>query len=283
MLVGFGRGEADAAVAHHHGGDAVGCRRFEVAVPRRLTVVVRVDVDETRGDQQPARIDLASAGSDVGVGSDSGDHLTVDRDAVVRAGFGTGAVDDESVPDDQVMHGVSLAPTHPSTGVRHRMAPNGATITSIGPGRSRLAYGRVMDIRQEIIDTTTDDGEMAVLVTQPAVDPDGGGAWPTVLLFIDAPGIRSATREFAAKLAAEGYLVVTPDLHHREGRLLNALDTSPPDGKTTQEMVWGWIAAMTDDRIQHDADRALAAAGVADDTPIVTIGFCLGRGPCSGE
>ena len=58
-----------------------------------------------------------------------------------------------------------------------------------------------MDTTEEIIDTTTDDGEMAVLVTRPA----GAGDWPAVLLFIDAPGVRSATHEFAAKLAAEGY------------------------------------------------------------------------------
>lgn len=129
-----------------------------------------------------------------------------------------------------------------------------------------------MDTTEEIIDTSTDDGEMAVLVTQPADD----AAWPVVLLFIDAPGIRNATHAFAAKLAGEGYRVVVPDLHHRQGRLLNAMDTTPPAGKTTQEMVGAWIAAMTDDQIQHDADRALAAADVATDTAIVTIGFCLG-------
>lgn len=129
-----------------------------------------------------------------------------------------------------------------------------------------------MDTREEIIDTATEDGEMAVLVTAPS----DAGDWPAVLLFIDAPGIRTATHEFAAKLAAEGYTVVTPDLHHRQGRLLNALDTTPPEGTTTQEMVWGWIGAMTDEQIQHDADRGLAAAGIAVDAPIVTIGFCLG-------
>lgn len=133
-----------------------------------------------------------------------------------------------------------------------------------------------METREQIIDTTTDGGDMAVLVTRPIGDAPGGGDWPVVLLFIDAPGIRAATHEFAAKLAAEGYVVVTPDLHHRQGRLLNAIETTPPEGVTTQEMVWGWIADMTDAQIQHDGDRALAAAGVAEDTPILTIGFCLG-------
>jgi carboxymethylenebutenolidase len=139
-------------------------------------------------------------------------------------------------------------------------------------GSDRCRTVGEMDTREEIIDASTDDGEMAVLVTQPVDD----GGWPVVLLFIDAPGIRSATHEFASKLAGEGYRVVTPDLHHRQGRLLNALDTTPPDGKTVQEMVWGWIGAMTDDQIQHDADRSLAAADVSANTPIVTIGFCLG-------
>ena len=129
-----------------------------------------------------------------------------------------------------------------------------------------------METREQIIDTTTNEGDMAVLVTEP-VDT---GDWPAVLLFIDAPGIRAATHEFAARLAGEGYRIVVPDLHHRQGRLLNALDTAPPDGQTTQEMVWGWIRAMTDEQIQHDGDRGLAAAGVADDAPIATIGFCLG-------
>ncbi|MFK8023997.1 MAG: dienelactone hydrolase family protein [Ilumatobacter sp.] len=132
-----------------------------------------------------------------------------------------------------------------------------------------------METTEEIIDTTTDDGQMAVLVTRPA-DAAPSGDWPVVLLFIDAPGIRGATHAFASKLAAEGYRVVTPDLHHRHGRLCNAMDTTPPDGKTAQEMVWMWIASMTDAQIAHDADRGLAAAGVDPQEPIVTIGFCLG-------
>lgn len=114
---------------------------------------------------------------------------------------------------------------------------------------------------------------MAVLVIEPS---DTGQEWPTVLLFIDAPGIRSATHAFGGKLAAEGYRVVAPDLHHRHGRMLDAHGTEPPAGSTVQEMVWGWIGSMTDDQIQHDADRALAAVGMADHDPIVTIGFCLG-------
>ncbi len=123
-----------------------------------------------------------------------------------------------------------------------------------------------MDVQEQTIDTSTDDGDMAVVITAPT-DRPAEGEWPVVLLFIDAPGLRQATRDFMARLAGEGYRVVTPDLHHRHGRLL------VPSG---MDEVWGWINSMTDDQIQHDGARALAAAGVGEDAPYVTIGFCLG-------
>ena len=129
-----------------------------------------------------------------------------------------------------------------------------------------------METREQIIDTTTNDGDMAVLITEPTA----AGEWPVVLLFIDAPGVRGATHAFAAKLAGEGYKVVTPDLHHRQGRLCNVVDTQPAEGQSMQEMIWGWIGAMSDDQIAHDGDCALEVAGVGPDAPIATIGFCLG-------
>ena len=99
-----------------------------------------------------------------------------------------------------------------------------------------------MDVTEETIDTPTDDGDMAVVVTRPADGPDAGGRWPVVLLYIDAPGLRPATRELMARMAGHGYTVVTPDLHHRHGRLLHfepADFAADPDARPT---VMGWIA-----------------------------------------
>ena len=56
--IGRGRREADAAVAHDDGGDAVPGRRRHLRVPRRLAVIVRVDVDEARRDDLAGRVDL---------------------------------------------------------------------------------------------------------------------------------------------------------------------------------------------------------------------------------
>lgn len=133
----------------------------------------------------------------------------------------------------------------------------------------------VVEVREATIEAATDDGPMAVVVTEPVVEP-GGGTWPTVLYYLDAPGLRPATREFMARLAGHGYRVVTPDLHHRHGRLLHfepADVAANPDARPT---IIGWIASMTDDQIQHDGHVALSAAGVAAAEPYAAIGFCLG-------
>ena len=127
-----------------------------------------------------------------------------------------------------------------------------------------------MDTQQNVIDVETPTGKMAVVVSEPTQ-----GSHPTVLWFIDAPGIRQAVRDHADRLAAEGYRVVIPDLHHRAGYCLpgdDALANNPDVGKE----VWALIGAMTDDQIQEDGRAALAAVGFGANDQCVTIGFCLG-------
>src|SRR5581483_7379362 len=53
--------EADAAVAEHDGGDALSRGREQVLVPRRLPVVVGVDVDPAGGDEGAGGVDLLPA------------------------------------------------------------------------------------------------------------------------------------------------------------------------------------------------------------------------------
>ena len=104
-LVRRGGREADAAVAHHDGGDTVPERRREQRVPGDLPVEVGVDVDEAGGDEQAVGVDLFTAA--VGHFADDRDEPVIDRDISV-SGRRTGAVDDESVADYQVMHGGPL-------------------------------------------------------------------------------------------------------------------------------------------------------------------------------
>ena len=74
----------------------------EQRVPGDLAVEVSVDVDEARGDELALGVDFFAAGLlDV---ADDGDQSVVDGD-VSGAGGRAAAVDEESVADDEIVHG----------------------------------------------------------------------------------------------------------------------------------------------------------------------------------
>jgi len=90
----------------------------------------------------------------------------------------------------------------------------------------------------------------------------------------DAPGIRQSIHDFTRRLAGEGYRVVTPDLHHRFGRMLGWEAGEATD--ETRAKVREMLGAMTDDQIQSDLDDALALVGLKPDEKLGVLGFCLG-------
>jgi len=64
--------------------------------------------------------------------------------------------------------------------------------------------------QQSHIDTA--DGRIDIFVAYPRE----GRAYPVVLFYMDAPGIREELRDMARRIAAEGYFVVLPNLYYRE-------------------------------------------------------------------
>ena len=85
-----------------------------------------------------------------------------------------------------------------------------------------------MNIIEEIIDTETADGPMAVSVKY----PDDGQRHPTIAVFHDGPGMRGSNHEFNRRLAGEGYRVVMPDLYHRHCLLYTS--PSPRDKRQSR-------------------------------------------------
>jgi carboxymethylenebutenolidase len=52
-----------------------------------------------------------------------------------------------------------------------------------------------------------------------AVCPDGPGAYPGIILYMDAPGIREELRNLARRVAKHGYFCLLPDMYYRVGAL----------------------------------------------------------------
>ena len=98
--IGVNGREREAAVAHHHRGDAVAGQRLEIGLPPHDAVEVRVALDEAGRDDAAARVDDALAGERRERGRHLADEAT--RDAHVGATCGRpGAVDDETVADQE--------------------------------------------------------------------------------------------------------------------------------------------------------------------------------------
>ena len=52
-----------------------------------------------------------------------------------------------------------------------------------------------------------------------AVCPEGPGAYPGIILYMDAPGIREELRNLARRIAKHGYFCLLPDMYYRIGLL----------------------------------------------------------------
>jgi carboxymethylenebutenolidase len=128
-----------------------------------------------------------------------------------------------------------------------------------------------MDVDSEIIDASTPSGSMAILRRRPRQ-----GTWPYVVMFHDGPGVRNATHEFAAKLAAEGYDVVVPDLYHRHGRLIGFEPHERKADPTLVDRLWEMLRSLTDDGIQADLDATLETLEIPPTEQLGVIGFCVG-------
>ena len=99
-----GGGEADAAIAHDDGCDAVPAAGGHFRIPGGLAVIMGVDVDEAGGDVKASGVDFGAALC--GHLADDGDAVAVDCHIALEGGV-AGAVDDGAAADDHIVHVLS--------------------------------------------------------------------------------------------------------------------------------------------------------------------------------
>jgi carboxymethylenebutenolidase len=132
-------------------------------------------------------------------------------------------------------------------------------------------WRKKMRINQSEVLIATPDGQMPAVLVAPT-QPDRR---PAILLLMEAFGVTPHIREVATRIAAEGYIVLIPDLYYRE----------LPDNKFGYDEVKHAMAMMWQldfgKPIENDLRAALA---YIKSHPLVKVnrvgvtGFCLGGG-----
>ena len=108
--------KANAAIAHHDRRHPVPDRRREVGIPCHLAIVVSVNIDPSRCDEEAICIDLPFGG--LITRADAGDDAIADSQIGLKAGR-PGPVDDRAASDPQIEH-VELLLCHRFATLRQR-------------------------------------------------------------------------------------------------------------------------------------------------------------------
>ncbi|PSN14730.1 dienelactone hydrolase family protein [filamentous cyanobacterium CCT1] len=126
-----------------------------------------------------------------------------------------------------------------------------------------------MPVEHADITVATPDGPMPAFLCRPA----RSGRLPAVLLLMEAFGLTAHLRDVAARLAQEGYVVLAPDLYHRE----------PGDHTFGYDQVTTAMALMRQldfgPPMEADLNAAIAYLKSCPDVDRIGVtGFCLGGG-----
>jgi len=127
----------------------------------------------------------------------------------------------------------------------------------------------------ENVDITTPDGVADAYLARPDEQPH-----PGVLFIMDAFGLRPTIAEMIERIAADGYVVLAPNVFYRAGRspVLPMPDLSDPDQRAGFfGKLRPLIDQLTPERIQADATAYLDFLAESDGSGRVALaGYCMG-------
>ena len=124
-----------------------------------------------------------------------------------------------------------------------------------------------METSSEMIRVTTPDGSMPGLLAL----PQAAGQHPAVIVVIEAFGLNGHIKDVAKRIAAEGYVVLAPDMYYREGSPVATYENLPEAIRL--------MSGLTDDGIVRDIGAAinyLRSHEAVKADRIGMTGFCMG-------
>jgi carboxymethylenebutenolidase len=119
----------------------------------------------------------------------------------------------------------------------------------------------------ERVDLTTEDGVADAYLARPDGEPRA-----RVLLIMDAYGLRPQIEAMADRIAAEGYVVLAPNVfyRHARGELVSAEEIA---GGSAFGKVVPLVRGLTREVVVRDGPAYLDALG---DGPVAVTGYCMG-------
>jgi carboxymethylenebutenolidase len=125
------------------------------------------------------------------------------------------------------------------------------------------------------VEVSTPDGVADAYLARPDQQPH-----PGVLFIMDAYGLRATIADMIERIAADGYIVLAPNVFYRAGRspVLPMPDLSDPDQRTAFfQSVRPLIAELTPDRLAGDGAAYLDCLEEAGaQAPVAITGYCMG-------
>jgi carboxymethylenebutenolidase len=126
-----------------------------------------------------------------------------------------------------------------------------------------------------MVDVRTRDGVADAYLTR----PNGDDPLPGVLFLMDAYGLRPEIEHMTDRIAAQGYVVLAPNLFYREGRapVLEVGDTSDPDIRAKFfEAVMPLLNGLTPELTASDGGAYLDFLSGVATGPFGITGYCMG-------
>jgi carboxymethylenebutenolidase len=112
--------------------------------------------------------------------------------------------------------------------------------------------------------------------------PDGGGPWPAVIFYMDAPAIRPALFQMCERLASHGYFVLLPDMFWRIGPYEPINIKQAFKDEETRRATIGRLMSSTDPKKSMRDTGAfldwLAKQPEVNGRKVGCTGYCMGGG-----
>ncbi len=135
---------------------------------------------------------------------------------------------------------------------------------------------------ERTVNVASPDGNIETFVTH----PEGGGAFPAIVLYMDVWGLREELFDVARRIATTGYYCIVPDFYYRFGRVRHefrdahnrmiSMESLDPERK---ERVCAPMLKLTDNMVVNDSGALLKFIDAAEPVQpgaLGAIGYCMG-------